>query len=158
MNILALDQSLQCSGYAIFKNKQLINKGHFKIKTSLPIEERLGQIWKSINELRREYEIDYIVFEDIQSQNNVETYKKLAYVQSAIYLYCYFNEIQCSVLKPTQWRSLLNIKGRKREEQKQAAVEYVKNEYKVNCTSDEADAVCIGKAYLVEQNKTVSAF
>lgn len=158
MNILALDQAMITTGWAILKDNKMINKGIFKTKSSLPIEERLGQIWKSINELRQEYEIDYIVFEDIQSQGNVETYKKLAYVQAAIYLYCYFNEIQCSTLGPSRWRSILNIKGRKREEQKQAAIDYVKNKCNINCTSDEADAICIGFAYIEEKKKTTSAF
>lgn len=108
--------------------------------------------------MRQEHEIEYIAFEDIQSQGNVETYKKLAYCQAAIYLYCYFNEIPCSTLGPSHWRSLLGIKGRKREEQKKAAIEYVKDKYEINCTSDEADAVCIGAAYLAERGKTTSAF
>ncbi len=158
MKILALDQAVVTTGFAVFENNQLITKGTFKTKSTLPIEERLGNIWKSVNELRQEHEIDHIAFEDIQNQGNAETYKKLAYCQAAIYLYCYFNEIPCSVLGPSHWRSLLGIKGRKREEQKKAAIEYVKDKYKIECTSDEADAVCIGAAYLVECSRTTSAF
>ena len=43
-------------------------------------------MWKHLNELHNEYEFEYVAFEDIQNQNNNETFKKLAYCQSAIYL------------------------------------------------------------------------
>lgn len=102
---------------------------------------------------------DYVAFEDIQNQANNETYKKLAYCQSAIYLWCYFNDIHCSTLGPSHWRSVLGGNfGRKREEQKKAAIEYVRRACNKEVSSDEADAICIGLAYLKESKKNQSAF
>lgn len=41
-------------------------------------------IMKKLSELENEFEFENLFFEDIQSQQNKETYKKLAYVQAAI--------------------------------------------------------------------------
>ena len=110
------------------------------------------------------YEFDYIFFEDIQQQKgNVETYKKLAYVQAAILLWCYFNEVSYTVLSPSHWRKILNEKygikfGRSRADQKAAARSFVKEHYSLSLGEDIADAINIAHAGWLEYNKNRSAF
>ena len=159
MMLLSLDQALNTTGWAIFDNNKLIENDSFNIKATAPIEVRLGSFWKKLNSLYEKYNFDYLVFEDIQNQNNNETYKKLAYCQATIYLWCYFKEIKCSVMAPSHWRSVLDYSfGRKREEQKKAAMNLVKEKCGLSVSSDEADAICIGLAYLQETSKNKSAF
>ena len=62
----------------------MVNHGHFSIPANKPIEQRLLMIMKKLSELENEFEFENLFFEDIQSQQNKETYKKLAYVQAAI--------------------------------------------------------------------------
>ena len=84
MIYLALDQALQTTGWAIYQDDQLIEFGHFNIPAGKAIEQRLFAIMKHLSELENKFNVQYIFFEDIQSQQNKETYKKLAYVQAAI--------------------------------------------------------------------------
>ena len=163
MIYLALDQALQTSGYAIFEDDKLIKWGTFSTKASDPIEERLLTIQYKIALLNQDYKIDYIFFEDTQKQVNLDTYKRLCYVQSAIMLFCQQLHIKYSILSPSHWRKILKDKykinwGRKREEQKRAALEWVQQEYEGKFTTDSADAICIGRAGLIELNQNRSAF
>ena len=163
MIYLALDQALQTSGYAIFEDDKLIKWGTFSTKTSDPIEERLLTIQYKMALLNQDYKIDYIFFEDTQKQVNLDTYKRLCYVQSAIMLFCQQLHIKYSILSPSHWRKILKDKykinwGRKREEQKRAALEWVQQEYEGKFTTDSADAICIGRAGLIELNQNRSAF
>lgn len=163
MIYLSLDQAMRTTGWAIFENKDLKQYGNFTIPGNIPIEQRLNQFIRELNNLYREYEFDELFFEDIQNQNNNETYKKLAYVQATIIIWCYNNNIKFHILSPSHWRSVLKERcgisfGRKREEQKQKAIELVQQFFSRMVTSDEADAICLGYAGVCEQGKTESAF
>ena len=163
MIYLSLDQSLRTTGWAIFENKELKQYGHFTIPSHHPIEQRLNEFMRELNDLYREYEFDELFFEDIQNQNNNETYKKLAYVQATIVIWCYNNNIKFHILSPSHWRSVLKERcgisfGRKREEQKQKAIEFVQQFFARMVTSDEADAIALGYAGICEKDKTESAF
>ena len=164
MKILSLDQALQTTGWAIFEDEKLIKWGTFSTNPSYPIEERLFTIWNQLTALDREYNIGYVCFEDTQKQVNLDTYKRLCYVQSIIMLWCRERGgISYSILSPSHWRKILKDKykinwGHKREEQKQAALEWVRQEYNGNFTSDSADAICIGRAGLLELKTNTSAF
>lgn len=163
MIYLSLDQSLRTTGWAIFENKNLKQYGHFTIPSHHPIEQRLNEFMRKLNDLYREYEFDELMFEDIQNQNNNETYKKLAYVQATIIIWCYNNNIKFHILSPSHWRSILKERcgisfGRKREEQKQKAIELVQQFFSRMVTSDEADAICLGYAGICEKTNNSSAF
>ena len=164
MIYLALDQALQTTGYAIFENEELIKWGTFSTNASYPIEERLNTIWNQLTLLDQQYNIGYVFFEDTQKQANLDTYKRLCYVQSVIMLWCRNRGgIKYKILSPSHWRKILKDKhqinwGRKREEQKQAALKWVRQEYDGKFTTDSADAVCIGKAGLIELGQNRSAF
>lgn len=163
MIYLALDQALQTTGWAIFDDLSLITYGHFTISGSKSIEVRLNAIMKELSNLENKFNFQDIFFEDIQSQQNKETYKKLSYVQAAIMIWCYNTEHKFSILSPSHWRSILKEKykinfGKVRAEQKRAAQQLVRQKFNVEATEDECDAICIGLAGLAEKNKKTSAF
>ena len=151
-NFLALDQALQTTGWACYKDDRLVGYGTYQIPANKGIEARLGQMFAELNTLYQKYEFDHLVFEGIQNQQNAETFKKLAYVQAAIMLWCYFTNVDYSILSPSEWRSKLPKSfGKKREEQKEKAMELVKETFGVEATSDEADAICIGLAHMKDK-------
>lgn len=163
MKYLALDQALQTTGYAIFEDEQLIKWGTFSINSSLPIEEKLYSIQHQLTLLNWDYKIDYIFFEDTQKQINLDTYKKLCYVQAAVMLFCKQTNIKYDILSSSHWRKILKDKyniawGSKRKEQKQAALQWVQQKYEGTFTTDSADAICIGWAGILEYKKNESAF
>ena len=159
----SLDQALVLSGWSIFNNNELIEWGIFKTKNSSPIEERLGQFWKKLNELYNKYNFDHLFFEDCQKQTNLETYRKLCYVQATVLLWCYYNNIKYTILSPSHWRKILTDKykvkfGKSRPEQKKAAQQLILEVCGHTLTEDEADAICINLAGQIEYNKNRSAF
>jgi Holliday junction resolvasome RuvABC endonuclease subunit len=160
--ILALDQASEKSGYSIFDNGELVKYGLLKLsdikkdKFNEPYDERVTNVKEFLKQMIATYNIDLVISEVIQKQVNIKTYKDLAYLQGVLKNYLYDNYIPYGVVKPTEWRSALKINGGKtRQVKKQNALAYVKYNYGVEVTEDEADSICIGTASikLLEKNK-----
>lgn len=164
MRLLALDQASRVTGVAIFDDDKLIKYGTFEIKSNQELGKRLTQFLENLDKLYAAYHFDAVAYEDIQLQmGNVETYKKLAYIQAMILFWCEKHEKNLYCLSPSHWRKILKDKygmswGRKRAEQKQTAIDFIQKHYKKEVDSDTADAICIGCAANIEINKTKSAF
>lgn len=164
MRLLALDQASRVTGVAIFDNDKLVKYGTFEIKSNQELGKRLTQFLENLDKLYAAYHFDAVAYEDIQLQmGNVETYKKLAYIQAMILFWCEKHEKNLYCLSPSHWRKILKDKygmswGRKRVEQKQTAIDFIQEHYKKEVDSDTADAICIGCAANIEINKNKSAF
>lgn len=144
MKILALDQSSQVSGFAVFDDGQLIDSGTFTL-IDANIGKRLVKYKKKIAELIEKYDIDEVAFEDIQMQgNNVHTFKVLAEIYGVTEEYLTAHSHSYQVISASSWRSQLGIKGRARTEQKKNTQLYVQEHYNKKVTQDEADAIAIG--------------
>lgn len=154
-NILALDQSSRVSGYAVFKNNQLIMSGTFSV-TDDSIPSRLVKIRTKVKDLINQYNIDKIILEDIQLQtqtNNVTTYKALAEVLGVLEELSAELGIPHETIFSTSWKAGLNIKGRDRATQKKNAQLFVSENYNLKVSQDESDAICIG-TYYIKQKKS----
>lgn len=148
--IIALDQSTQLTGYAIFQDKDLIAHGIFS--PSGDYEHRIVKLrqWllDKLEPLKPNVEI---YFEDIQLQDlgggniGVTTFKKLAHVQGALIVTCIEENIPYTIVPAATWRKTCGIKGRVRSEYKPAAQTHVLEKYGIQATEDEADAICIGE-------------
>ena len=68
MIYLSLDQAMRTTGWAIFEDDELKKYGSFTIPSHHPIEQRLNEFMRELNNLYREYEFDELFFEDIQNQ------------------------------------------------------------------------------------------
>lgn len=164
MRLLALDQASRVTGVAIFDDDKLVKYGTFEIKSNQELGKRLTQFLENLDKLYEAYRFDAVAYEDIQLQmGNVETYKKLAYIQAMILFWCEKHEKNLYCLSPSHWRKILKDKygmswGRKRAEQKQTAIDFIQEHYEKEVDSDTADAICIGCAANIEINKTKSAF
>ena len=147
MMLLALDQASGTTGYAVFDDKTLVTSGTFTTTSNHPLGKKLVFIINKIKELIDQYNIDEVIFEDIQMQkqtNNVRTYKVLAEVIGAIEKFLTENKIKYEIVTSSVWRSQLNIKGSVRDVYKKAAQNYVLDHYGKTATEDESDAICIG--------------
>lgn len=164
MRLLALDQASRVTGVAIFDDDKLVKYGTFEIKSNQELGKRLTQFLENLDKLYAAYHFDAVAYEDIQLQmGNVETYRRLAYIQAMILFWCEKNEKNLYCLSPSHWRKILKDKygmswGRKRVEQKQTAIDFIQEHYKKEVDSDTADAICIGCAANIEINKNESAF
>lgn len=146
-NILALDQATRVSGYAIFKDNKLVH--YDKIVTEdVDIGVRLNKIRKKVEEILQQYEIDEVIMEDIQLQENVQTFKALAEVFGVLYELFTSKKLPVEAVLASSWKSTLGIKGRDRAAQKRNAQQWVIDTYGMKPTQDECDAICIGEHYL----------
>lgn len=150
--LLALDQATYITGVAIFDGEELIYSGVIKLKRT-DLGKRLLQLKEEILNLIEQYSIDSVIFEDIQLQknvgNNVLTYKTLAELRGTLELILTEKQIPYTDVLSSVWRSTLGIKGKKREIQKQEAVDFICGKYQKKVSNDEADAICIGSYYLI---------
>ena len=83
-------------------------------------------------------------------------------VKGIIVFTCFQEDMKSECLSPSSWRSILksefNFKfGRARAEQKRKAKEFVKDHFNVDATEDECDAICLGYAGILDQNKNKNA-
>jgi len=147
MNLLALDQSSRITGWSIFINGELKDWGHLTTDEE-DIGVRLVSIRNFVIAKIKEWNIDTVAFEDIQMQstvgNNVHTFKVLANVFGVIYETAVELNKKYIIIPSVTWKSKLNIKGKKRPEQKKNAQEFIINKYNIKPTQDEADSICIG--------------
>ena len=96
-----------------------------------------------------------IIIEDIQYQNNIQTFKVLAKLQGVLINTCIEHNLTYHVVHSATWKSFNNVKGKARLQQKEEAQRVVKTLYQLKVTQDEADAICMGRyAVHTYKNKT----
>ena len=155
MKVLALDQSSRVTGYAIFDDNQLVTSGTF-VTDDERIGHRLLEIRNRIQSMASTYNIDHLVFEEIQlQQQGVTTYKVLAQVLGICEELATELNIPYAIVPSVTWKSTLGIKGKGRAEQKKNAQAFVINTYGLKVSQDTADAICIGTHFV---NSQLSAF
>jgi len=143
---LAVDQA-KTTGYAVFDNGKLTEYGTVELGKKNDIYENILLSAKHvIGNLIVKVQADVVVIEDIQQQNqNVGTYKKLAMLMGV--LLCLFHEINkpYEIVPPSRWKAYCEIKGKKRQEQKENTVLFVKEKFGLDdITDDMADAISLG--------------
>lgn len=158
MRVLALDQASRTSGWAVFDDGKLVTYGKFTADQA-DVGDRLHFIRMKVSQLIDNYDIDEVVFEDIQLQgnvaNNVATFKALAEVFGVLYELFVMLKMPRTAVLSTVWKSTLGIKGKDRAAQKKAAQVWVEKTYGIKPTQDECDAICIGAHYV---NNKVEVF
>ena len=156
-NLLALDQSSYTTGYSVFKNGEPVVISHFTVLGD-DLGKRLEQIRQNIIDLINKYDIDEVVFEDIQLQDmngskevGIKTFKILAEVFGVVHELLTELEMDYTIVPPVVWKATFKIAGKGRVKEKKMAQEYVFKTYGIRCTEDEADATCIGAHVIKKQ-------
>lgn len=144
--VLALDQATKLTGYSIWVDGQLINYGVFNVEDVKETESRVENTKMFLRAIVDLYKVDRVILEDIQQQSNPKVYKLLAELLGVLTNYLYENKIPYTTVRPSEWRKILKVTGRKRQEQKDSAKELVRSLYNKDTTEDESDAICLGLA------------
>ena len=155
--ILALDAETSITGYAIYDNKTLIKYGTFKTSAALRTIERINQVKQWLRAALKEWEPDFVGLENIQlqkygtgsAQAQVKTFQTLANLQGVILDTIFEACVESELVYPTEWRSYCGVSDgdQHREARKKAAQAKVRIWYDMQCSEDEADAICIGKYF-----------
>lgn len=148
-NLLALDQATHTTGYTILKNGKILKVSHFDCIGN-DLGDRLEQLRNNIDNLIKEYDINEVVFEDIQLQNvngdketGIKTFKMLAEAFGVVHELLTELDMKYAVAQPIKWKAYFKIAGKGRTQEKKMAQAYVKKTYGITCTEDEADSLCI---------------
>jgi len=140
--ILALDNATEKMGLSIYDNGKLVY--YHLLSFSGNFDSRITKIFEVVTKVMIEnWKPDYIVMEDIQYQNNYQTYKKLAMLLGVLTVAAKSAKLDYRIIAPVQWRSHYQISG-KREDIKAKAVKLVKTMYNIDVIDDIAEAILIG--------------
>lgn len=156
--LLSFDQATSVAGFAIHRDGKL--EKHGKAKFEGTTIERIAQVkqWADamadmLNTSDVEFEIG---IEDIQLQQDVTTFKTLAWLQGVLLVLFYEKGIKATTCFSTEWKSTCGVKGKTRPEQKRNAQKYVFDTYGIKATQDECDAICIGDHLSAQADKVVN--
>lgn len=163
--ILALDAATNLTGYAVYDDKVLVHFGTFKTTSTHAATERINQVKGWLKMVLKEWQPDFVGIENIQLQKygasasdvQVKTFQTLANLQGVLLDTIFEACIDHELVYSKEWRSYCGIAGgdQHRDAQKKQAQSKVKVWYDIDCTDDEADAICIGK-YFCSKLKTNS--
>ena len=147
--IVAIDNATERAGVSVFDNGELV------FFTLLRFEgDTIGRMLKNRSVLEdvifKVWEPDLVVFEDIQYQTNVQTFKTLAMLLGNSLVSARKVGIKTETVLSKVWRSHFLISGKTRLEQKKQAIQKVKTMYGLDVNDDQAEAILIGK-YAVDK-------
>lgn len=155
MKILAIDASTKSTGIAIFHDAELLGSSCIT-SASNDLYKRIHIMVDNIQTLVEQLNINIIVMEEVipDHTKNINTFKALMYLQALLHIQLHDThpEVKIELVYPGSWRSTCGIKtgrGVKRESLKAADIAFANATYNLNITNDDqADAICIGHAYL----------
>lgn len=144
MRVMGIDSSTKCTGWAVIDTEanEIISSG--TIKPRGDTIERIMHIAKELCKIYREYEPIEVKIEDLSVTRNARTAKILSGLLYVIITRLYEQGAIITLLRPAQWRKD-KIKGRNREELKQAAIQYIFDKYGFYEEEDAAEAVIIAE-------------
>ena len=155
MYLLALDASTKATGFAVFKDTELLVCNCITA-SSTDLYKRIRKMVDSVLTIVEQMGVTQIVMEEVipDHSKNTNTFRALMYLQALIHIEMHDKhpEVQIEMVYPSSWRSVCGIEdGRssKREQKKQKDIDFANRTYNLSLTNDDAaDAVCIGHAYL----------
>jgi Holliday junction resolvasome RuvABC endonuclease subunit len=140
MKLLAIDQSLSCTGIAIFQNKKLLDYYTIKTFPKNILETRIYTIVKEIEQIIKLEDIEIVCLEESLAIRNGATSRKLAGLRHAITFKLEEMKMLYHVIAPSQH------KGR---EKKEATINRIEKDYNIKITDDNiADAISLGAYFL----------
>ena len=143
--VIGFDNASHKMGVSIFDDGKLVYFGLLEFNDGTAIERLLKIRDMLENKIIPLWEPDYIQIEDIQHQNNYRTYEVLIKLVGIFEMAARHYNIPLHKDRSSVWRSHFGINRRKREVEKQLAIETVKKMYNVDVTDDVAEAILINK-------------
>ena len=158
--VLALAAATNITGFCLYDDKELIHYGVFKTDQQLDTTARINQVKHWLEEVVKEWKPDTICIEHIQLQTygtknspQVELYRVLANLQGVLLDTIFELGLPVELVYSSTWREVVGVEGNGRENKKKEAQNKVMMWYKLKCTQDEADAICIGKYYVLNNSR-----
>ena len=143
--VIGFDNASHNMGVSIFDNGKLVYYNLLTFNQGTAIQ-RLNKIRDTLeNQILPLWEPDIIQIEDIQHQTSYATYEVLVKLKGVFEMACDRFGIELKRTRSSTWRSHFAINNRKRELDKKAAIQLVKDMYNIDTTDDVAEAILITK-------------
>lgn len=149
--IVAIDNATENAGLSIFDNEKLVYYHLYKYEGDTIKRMVLNRKFLE-DVIITQWQPDLIVFEDIQYQNNILTFKTLAMLLGSSLISCAAKHIKTETVMSKVWRSHFMINGKTRIEQKKQAIDKIQTMYNIAVNDDIAEAILLGK-YAVDKLK-----
>ena len=151
--LISFDTSTSSTGYAVYLSGKFHRHGLLDFKHVKNTDERIKEMILKIYEIIETENPQIIVAEMTVVTRNAQAQRNLTMILGAIQGKCLENNIFFSLLRPTEWRKLVNNEKeklpRKREELKQWSKQKVSDILGINDINDDiSDAILIGQAYI----------
>ena len=151
--LISLDTSTSSTGYAVYISGKLHRYDLIDFKRIKNTDERIKEMILKIYEIIETEKPQIIVAEMTVVTRNAQSQRNLTMILGAIQGKCLENNIFFSLLRPTEWRKLVNNEKeklpRKKEELKQWSKQKVSDILGINDINDDiSDAILIGQAYI----------
>ena len=130
---------------------QIIESGVIIPKKNDETIDRIIYTIKRCLHLVRTNEITFVFIEGVQVQKNPVVYEVLAKLAGSLEIMLYESGYFVNVVKASEWRKRVGIKGRKRADVKKEAIELVKELYNLDVTEDECEAILMARAFAMKQ-------
>lgn len=147
MKIIAFDQSTTATGWAVLKKDtaEIIEYGVLKPKGET--NDRIIQTVKQCLWLVEKFEVTFVFIEGVQYQRNAKVLEILAKLSGSLEIMLIEKGYFVNVVKASEWRSRVGVKGRKRADVKKEAFRLVKELYDIEATEDECEAILFARAF-----------
>lgn len=145
VRFVGLDASSKKTGVAFLVNGKLRSCGLLDYSKYTDREERMALMCKAIINKLDEFKPNILYIEDSWNAANVEVTKLLTRIMGVTYGWALQNNCEWNSILPSSWRKYcgINQSKKKREELKQASIDYVKQRYDIDVNDDVADAVAL---------------
>lgn len=145
MIILSIDSGVEKTGYAIFKEKKYLTSGLIKTSKTKKIEERIYEIYLSLEKIIKKYHPEKIILERLFFFKNQKTAILVSQAQGVCLLLAAKNKIDIEYLTPLQIKQIITGYG---QSDKKSIQKMIKLEQNIDVKQDDvADAIACGLAY-----------
>lgn len=152
MKLCSIDSSTNATGMCLIIDGQYDNHLLLDYHKNKDTDSRINQMIKGIVSQLQKWNPDIVWIEHPQGHGkNVSMVSKLSEILGAVRCWCVCKEREYFEINPSEWRKWLpdySQGGKDRTQLKKDAIDYVNNHLGIECTTDEADSICIALAVL----------
>lgn len=147
IRIIAFDQSTTATGWAVLNQEtaEIVDYGVLRPKGET--NDRIIETVKKSLWLVEEYQASFVFIEGVQYQRNAVVLQVLAKLAGTLEIMLIEKGYFVNVVKASEWRRKVGVKGRKRADVKKSAIQLVKDIYDIKATEDECEAILFARAF-----------
>lgn len=149
MRIAGIDASSNKTGIAIFEDGKYVEHILIDLHKNKDPDTRIPKMMVEICKYLKTHRVDKIIMEKSMMKNNIDTVQKLSQIAGAVMLYAATKNMQFQFVYPSEWRKTVGLQQStqiKREVLKEEAMRAVKQEYDMELTDDECEALLIARS------------